>query len=387
MDADGEKDGSQAMTAKGTSEAFLHPDQHSEHGISSSGARQGGGERPTVSVIIPCRNEARLLGPCLDSVLASTYPKHRIEILIADGRSDDGTREVIARYASSDPRIRLLDNPERIVSTGLNVAIRAASGEFVVRVDAHAVYPPDYIPHLLAALEETGAANVGGCIITLPGAEDVTARAIAVGMSHPLGVGNSRFRVGTSSPTWVDHVAFGCWRRTIFDQFGLFDEELVRGQDVEFNARLIRGGGRVLLLPDVTATYHARRSFRQVARMFYQYGYFKPLVARKAGRVMTARQLVPPLFVLVLGVTGLLSLWWWPAAVGFAVICGCYLTLVLSGAIQAMRRHGFRFGVALLAVFSLMHFSYGIGYLVGIWDHILPFRRAPKPAATVGLSR
>lgn len=375
------------MTAQGTSEALLHTDQQSEYGTSSNGGPQGSQERPTVSVIIPCRNEARLLGACLDSVLASTYPKHRIEILIADGRSDDGTREVIARYVASDPRIRLLDNPQRIASTGLNAAIRAASGEFIVRVDGHAVYPPDYIPRLLAALEETGAANVGGCIITLPGAEDVTGRAIAVAMSHPLGVGNSRFRVGTSSPTWVDHVAFGCWRRTIFDQFGLFDEDLVRGQDVEFNARLISGGGRVLLLPDVTPAYHARRSFRQVARMFYQYGYFKPLIARKAGRVMTARQLVPPLFVLLLGVTALLSLRWWPAALGFAVICGCYLALVLSGAVQAMRRHGFRCGAALLAVLPLMHFSYGIGYLVGIWDHILPFRRAPKPVATVALSR
>ncbi|MGH4002424.1 MAG: glycosyltransferase family 2 protein, partial [Pseudonocardiaceae bacterium] len=265
-------------------------------------------EWPLVSIIIPCRNEARFIGPCLESIQASSYPQERIEVLIADGMSDDGTRDVIARYAGGDGRISLLDNPGRIAPTALNTALRAARGDVIVRMDAHAAYPPDYIPRLVSALEETGADNVGGVIVTLPAEETATARAIAVGMSHRLGVGNSHFRVGTSTRKSVDHVAFGCWRRAVFDRHGLFDEELVRGQDVEFNARLISRGGTVLLLPEVTSSYHARRSLGQVARMFYQYGYYKPLVVRKAGRVMTLRQLVPPLFVLALAGAGALGL-------------------------------------------------------------------------------
>ncbi|MGH7528934.1 MAG: glycosyltransferase family 2 protein, partial [Gemmatimonadales bacterium] len=279
---------------------------------------------PRVSVILPCRNEARYIAACLDSILAAAYPLTQLEVLVVDGLSDDGTRDIVARYAAAYAQIRLLDNPGRIVPTALNIGIGAASGAVIARMDAHVVYPPDYLPRLVRALTESGVDNVGGCIVTLPADRTAAAQAIAIALSHPFGVGRSPFRVGARSARLVDTVPFGCYRRDVFARVGLFDEELVRNQDDEFNHRLVSRGGRVLLVPDVVSYYYARGSFAQVARMFYQYGAFKPLAARKVGRFMTLRQLVPAAFVSALGGTGLVALLWPPAALAGLAIAGAY---------------------------------------------------------------
>ena len=342
--------------------------------------------RPRVSIVMPCRNEAAYIGPCLESVLATDYPLDRIEVLVADGRSDDGTREIVARCAAQHPCVRLLDNPARITPAALNTAIRVATGDVIIRMDAHGVYPRDYVSRLVDALQETGADNVGGVVVTLPADNTPAARAIALAFAHPLGVGNAYFRIGVAGPRWVDTVPFGCFRRELFDRVGMFDEELVRNQDDEFNLRLIGRGGRILLLPDVVSQYYARRSLGAVARMFYQYGYFKPLVARKAARIMT-RQLVPPLFVLSLVATAVLGIWMPAAREAFAGIAGAYAALVLTGAALAARRHGVRCAAALAAVFSVMHVCYGVGYLRGIVDYWSPLRRRARRTATMSLTR
>jgi glycosyltransferase involved in cell wall biosynthesis len=299
--------------------------------------------------------------------------------------SDDGTRETVAQYAAAHPRITLLDNPTRIVPTALNVGIRAATGDVIARMDAHVVYPPEYLSRLVAALEETGADNVGGCIVTLPADGTVVAQAIAIALGHPFGVGNSHFRIGARTARLVDTVPFGCYRRDVFTRIGMFDEELVRNQDDEFNHRLVRNGGRVLLLPDVVSYYYARRSIRQVARMYYQYGYFKPLAARKIGRVMTVRQLVPSAFLIGLVGGGLLALAWPPAGVLWGLVVATYAATVLACAFSAARAHGLRCAAALAGVFPALHLSYGTGFLRGIWDGW--FRRRSARAAPVPLSR
>jgi glycosyltransferase involved in cell wall biosynthesis len=289
---------------------------------------------------------------------------------VADGRSTDGTLPLLVRYAALHPTIVLLDNPRGTTPAGLNVAIRAASGDIVIRMDAHVLYPPDYIPRLVASLQETGADNVGGVIVTVPADDSPTAQAIAVGLSHRFGVGNP--------------VPFGCYPREIFDRIGMFDEELIRDQDDEFNFRLITRGGRVLLLPDVLCRYFARRSFRQLARMLYQYGYFKPLVARKVGRVMTARQLIPAVLVGCLSSSAALALWIPAARYLFALVAGSYALLVVLFAAGAGRSHGLRCAAALTLVFPVLHLSYGSGFLRGIRDHLVA--RAPHPG-TLQLSR
>jgi glycosyltransferase involved in cell wall biosynthesis len=340
---------------------------------------------PFVSVVIPCRNEEGYIARCLDSILASEYPRHRLEILVADGQSSDGTRSILVRYAALHPAIVLIDNPTATTPAGLNLAVSAASGEIIVRMDAHVLYPADYIPKLVAALEESGADNVGGVLETVPAEDTATARAIAVGLSHRFGVGNSYFRTGVSERREVDTVPFGCYRREVFDRIGLFDEELIRNQDDEFNFRLITRGGRVVLLPDVLCRYFARRSLPQLARMYYQYGYFKPLVARKVGRVMTVRQLIPALLVGVLAVSAACS-WWIPVArIALGVTAGSYALLILLCAAAAVRTHGFRCAAALTMVFPTLHFSYGSGFLRGIRDHLI-IHTPPRPGALV-LSR
>jgi glycosyltransferase involved in cell wall biosynthesis len=340
---------------------------------------------PLVSIVVPCRNEEAYLARCLDSILASDYPRDRMQILVVKGGSSDRTGEVLAGYVATHQGVVALDNPSGTTPVALNIGIRAASGDIIVRMDAHVLYPPDYIRRLVAGLEESGADNVGGILETVPAENTLTARAIALGISHRFGVGNSHFRVGVSERREVDTVPFGCFRREVFDRFGFFDEELIRNQDDEFNFRIITRGGRVLLLPDVFCRYFARRSFAQLARMYYQYGYFKPLVARKVGRVMTVRQLVPALLVAALASSAGLAVWLPWAGAAFALVAGSYLVLVLVCAAAAVRTNGLGCAIALAAVFPTLHFSYGAGFLLGIRDHFLT-RSAPRTSA-LGLSR
>jgi glycosyltransferase involved in cell wall biosynthesis len=337
--------------------------------------------------VVPCRNEVAYVGPLLDSILASEYPHDRLEVLVVDGMSDDGTRPVIADYASRHQVIQLLDNPKRTTPCALNLGISRARGTIVMRMDAHAYYPPNYIGDLVAWLEQTGADNVGGPWVTLPASTTVAARAIAVVLAHPFGIGNAHYRLGTSAPRAVDTVPFGCFRRDVFERVGLFDEELVRNQDDEFNFRLLRAGGRVLLVPGVVCSYYARRSVRQLARMFYQYGYFKPLVALKIGRIMTLRQLAPPVFVLSLLLTTLAAPWVAPARALGALILGPYLALDSGCALSLAWRHGVGVGLAAAAIFPVLHICYGVGFLRGALALLARAGGRPLDLSSTPLSR
>ena len=330
---------------------------------------------PTVSVVVPCRNEHQYIERCLSSILATTYPKDRLQVLVVDGMSEDGTREIVEQYAGREPIVQLLTNRNRSVPTALNIGIARASGEIILRMDAHSHYPPDYIPGLVDWLVRTAADNVGGAAVTLPGGGTATASAIATALSHPFGVGNARFRLGTAEPRTVDTVPFGCFRRDVFERFGGFDEELVRNQDDEFNFRITRAGGRVLLVPGVVSYYYARGSLRQLARMYYQYGYFKPLVARKIGGIMTVRQLVPPLFVASLLLAVVLAPWLSAARTLGAVVAACYAAADIAVSAVLGSRHGLRVGLVLLLVFPLLHVTYGWGFLRGCADFLLLGRR------------
>jgi glycosyltransferase involved in cell wall biosynthesis len=343
--------------------------------------------RPLVSIIVPARNEERYIVSCLESILQGDYPTDRLEVLVVEGGSVDRTRELVASFAARHPTVRLLDNPGHITPAALNIGVRAAIGEIIMRMDAHVIYPRSYVALLVTALDETVADSVGGVILTLPANDTPVARAIALALGHPFGVGNAYFRIGARRRRWVDAAAFGCYRRAVFDRIGLFDEELIRNQDDEFDLRLIKHGGRILLLPEAVAFYYARGSLRQVGRMYFQYGYFKPLVAKKLGRVMTVRQLVPATFLLSLASTALLGLWWAPAALLCAGILGSYVTACVGCAAGAVRQAGVRSALALLGVFPVLHVSYGLGFLKGIGHHLLGLRRRPADASAIALSR
>jgi len=343
--------------------------------------------RPFVSVVVPCRNERDHVAPCLASILGNDYPADRREVVVVDGMSNDGTRDRIREAAAANPAVRLVDNPSRVTPAALNLGIAATSGDIVLRMDAHARYPPDYIRKLVDALERSGADNVGGVLRTLPGGPGVLAEAIALAMRHPFGVGNAAFRTGVVAPTWVDTVPFGCFRRALFDRLGGFDPELLRNQDDEMNGRIIRAGGRILLLPDVLVDYFARPALGKLARMYYQYGYYKPLVVRKLGLVPTVRQLVPAALLVALAVSALVA-GMAPSisAPVLAILVGTYL-LAVSVATGVAWWTTRRFAALLLpAVFPVLHFAYGWGYLRGLVPALRRGRRA-STVADVALTR
>ena len=343
--------------------------------------------RAFVSIVMPCRNERAFIVDCLNTVLATTWPHDRLEILVVDGMSDDGTRELLADFSAENPTVRMLDNSQRITPVALNTGIRAARGDVVVRMDAHNFYPPEYVSKLVEALFRSGADNVGGLWITKPGNRSKPALAIALALASPFGVGNAHYRLGPGRLRWVDTVPFGCYRRSVFERVGLFDEELVRNQDDEFNLRLIRAGGRILLVSEVYSEYHARESLRKLWRMYYQYGLFKPLVIRKVRAVLTIRQIVPATFVLALIVGAVAA----PFSPIIAVLFGCMLVAYILVDILASVRSGQGQPAGIIArmlvVFPIIHLAYGVGFLRGVFRYALNGRGTSAPDGGISLSR
>ena len=317
-----------------------------------------------LSVIAPCRNEAAFIDAFCDSVLRQQLPTGwRMEVLIADGESDDGTRERLQQRCARDGRLVCVDNPGRIVSTGLNACIARAQGTVIARLDIHTVFAPDYLARCIETLERSGADNVGGPWVaqgTGPMGE-----AIAAAFQCRWVVGGARSRDQAYEGA-VDTVYLGCWRREAFARFGLFDEALVRNQDDEHNLRLRRGGGRVWQSGTIRSVYHPRDSLRHLYAQQQQYGYWRPFVVRKHGQPGSLRQLVPALFVAALGLAALLLSWMpWPT-IALLALYGLYLLLAsMAAARSAGAWHTLW---RLPAVIAAFHLGYGWGTWQGLWD-------------------
>jgi glycosyltransferase involved in cell wall biosynthesis len=337
------------------------------------------GPSPFVSVILPIRNEASFIGRALASVRAQHYPADRIEVIVADGDSTDGTPELVRRSEPDfDGRLRLIENPDRIVSTGLNAALRIASGEVIVRVDGHCEIPPDFVQRSVEHLSLDCVDCVGGSLDTV--GETPMARVIAIAMSSSFGVGGSAFRSSAAVSTLTDSVAFPAWTRRAMQRTGQFDEELVRNQDDEYSYRLRRMGGRILLATDITARYYSRSTIRFLWRQCFGYGFWKVRVLQKHPRQMKGRQFVPAAFVAAL----LASLLLWPFSSTFQslalLIVGAYLLAAGFATSRAVRVHGWSVMPWLPAAFATMHVAYGAGSLVGalrFWKYWRSFGHAP----------
>lgn len=322
---------------------------------------------PTVSVIIPCRNEKGYISKTLLNVLEQDYPKDKLEIWVADGMSDDGTRDELESLAITYSQINWIDNPEQIVPPALNACIKASSGEVIVRLDAHSLYPKDYISKLVHYLVELEADNTGGVWITEPANETIEARAIALATSHPLGIGDSEFRLENEEIKEVETVPYGCYRRSVFEQIGMFDNDLTRNQDDEFNARLKKAGGRIFLIPSVKIRYFARPTLQKMRKMFYHYGLFKPLVNMKIGQPTTIRQFIPLLFVLANIIALISTVVNYKIGLAlFALIWVPYLLLVFVISLKLDKDdNGKSLLLKLVITFPSIHLSYGWGYLLG----------------------
>ncbi|MCP3958339.1 MAG: glycosyltransferase family 2 protein [bacterium] len=317
-----------------------------------------------MSIVMPVRNEGAYIDRSLGAVLAQDYPPDLIEVLLIDGGSDDDTRQRARVLAERHPgvEIRILDNPKRIVSHALNIALAAARGEVIARVDGHCEIAPDYVRNGVRHLIEDEVDGVGGPLETV--GEGEVARCIALAMSSRFGVGGAAFRTAVGGDARrVDTVAFPVYSRQAIERAGGFDEELVRNQDDEYNYRLRKLGGEILLAPDLRARYYSRSNFRTLWRQYLQYGYFKVRVLQKHTGQMKARQFVPAAFVLTL-LTLLVPI---PAVrlVGLLAAAAYVLASVLA-AVTERRRTGWRDVPLLILAFAAMHVGYGVGFLAGL---------------------
>lgn len=316
--------------------------------------------QPFVSILVPVRNEERYIDRCLYSIAAQDYPRSRFEVVVVDGQSSDQTRQVIHRFAAeSTLDLRLLDNPRRRTAPGLNIGLREARGDVIVRVDGHAAIARDFLSRNVEALEGTGADCVGG-VITSEG-DTYIGGAVALAMSSRFGVGGVGFRVGGEGP--VETVAFGAYRRDVFDRIGGFTEDIDKGEDDEFNYRLLDHGGSIMLVPGITATYTVRGDLRGVWRQYFGYGRAKPQVLRRHPAQARPRQFVPAAFVGALaGTTSLAML---GRSAPLKALVGAYALSASIASLPLARRHGWRHLPPLPVVFACLHVAYGLGFIAG----------------------
>ena len=325
----------------------------------------------SISVLIPTYQEKKYIAGCLDSLLAGAFDfeSSGSEILVIDGGSRDGTREIVERYAGEHAFIRLLDNPFQIQVKALNIGLEAARGDVIFRCDAHCEYPADYIPEILARHAENAADSIGGRCRTRAGADTAEARAIALVMNSKLGMGHSHRTLSTDRPRLADTVAFGSWKRALFDEVGRFDEEFIRAEDLEHNVRLCRAGKKVMFLPWLKVDYYARDKLSKIAHEFFQTGYWKIRINAKHKTVSSIRQLIPTLYL----VANLMSLplLEFSSLVLWLFLCynSLYLALIVFRSMKESiaRRDPYLFPYMLCA-FAIIHHSYASGYVKGFVD-------------------
>lgn len=326
-----------------------------------------------VSVIMPVRNEAGYIKRSLGAVFAQDYPADSFEVIVADGMSSDGTREIVREWQTRFSNLKMIDNHGKIAPTALNVAIASARGDVIVRVDGHCEIAPDYISKCVGHLQRDQVDGVGGWLETI--GETATAKVIAAAMSSRFGVGDAAFRTAKDRTMLTDTVAFPAYTRAAIERAGLFDEEMIRNQDCEYNFRLRKLGAKILLADDVRARYYSRGDIRSLIRQYFQYGYWKVRVLQKHPRQMSLRQFIPPLFAASLLMSAIpalilsfsaqrpLALAAWTLT---AAICCCYVIANLVASGRLMGKIGWPHSFLLPLVFASIHLSYGLGFLLGL---------------------
>lgn len=314
---------------------------------------------PLVTIAMPAYNEENYIEACIRSVQEQDYPADRIEILVADGRSADRTREILAELAEADPRIRVVDNPERLQAAGLNKLIREARGEIVVRMDVHCEYAPSYVRKCVETMEKTGADNVGGA--QRARARTGFQRALCAALASPLGVGGAGYR-DASKEGFVDTVFLGAFRRKIFETIGLYDPKAITNEDAELNQRLLESGGKIYLSKEIEVHYYPRDSFKTLAKQYYKYGRGRARTLLKLGRFPTIRPAIPFLMV-VGGATLMVVPPLWPVApAAFAA----YALATGAEAVRVGRELGPGGIATVWGILPTLHVSHGIGFAAGL---------------------
>jgi lipopolysaccharide/colanic/teichoic acid biosynthesis glycosyltransferase/GT2 family glycosyltransferase len=330
-------------------------------------------QAPSVAVIIPCRNEAAFIGRCLGSIVANLYPVDRLDILVVDGVSQDGTRAVVEKIVESHPHIRLIENPAGTIPAAMNLGIRRSCSQVVMKVDAHSTYPRDYIEACVRHLFAYPADMVGGVCSITPRNGTFMAEAIAAALSHRFASGNAYIKIGAGEPRWADAAAFGCWRRETLENLGLFDERLAGSSDMDLNRRLRSGGGRILLVPQIQVTYYADPDLKSFWTHNFSDGVWTTYVLKFGKHASSWRHWIPFAWVVVLGALGmgmfLDSRFAWALAVAGASYALVNLTVCAQ---LAVRRKKLRYLGTLPIVFAVRHFAHGCGAIYGLALAALP---------------
>jgi len=337
-----------------------------------------------ISIIIPCRNEEKFISKCLDSIINNDFPKDKLEVLVIDGKSSDSTPEIVKSYLKKYSYITLLNNSEKNTIAGLNLGIKNTSGDIIMRVDGHSYIEKDYIQQCVDTLTRTGADNVGGAM--RPVGETYIQQAIAFATSSIFGMGWGRFHY-SDKEEYVDTVYLGAFKRSIFDKVGLFDPEMLYSEDNELNLRIIRNGSKILLSPRIKSYYYPRESLKELWKQYFNYGYFKLKVILKHGLTISLRHFIPSFFVASLFITAILSFFKQIFLYLLSALLSTYLIVSLLFSLKNSLNKGIRYFPILPIVFATLHFSYGIGFLKGIWDFIVLKKHKRRKIEDVPLTR
>ncbi len=324
----------------------------------------------------------RYLDRSLGSAVAQDYPVDRLEFVVADGLSDDGSPELAHRILSSrSHRFEIIPNPARNTPAALNLCIEKARGDVVLYLIAHCELAPDYVRRAVEVLEQTGADLVGGTIETR-GRDDALGEAIALALSSSFGVGGVAFRTKTGLSGWVDTVALGAYRRDVFDRFGVFDPEFIRNQDAELSFRITRGGGRIWIDNSLRSVYHSRASLRALWRQHFYTGASKVQILAKHGRMPAWRHYIPGGFVLALAASVVAAVVLRRPLIVLPAL-GPYVVVLLSASIWTARRR-LSLLPQLVAAMLILHLSYGTGTIAGLRRLFRKRRQRSGPLASDG---
>lgn len=326
-----------------------------------------------VAVVIPCKNEESYIEKCIISILNSNYPKDLISIYVCDGLSSDSTQEIVKSIAIKNKQVKLLINKAQTTPQGLNLGLKTANSDIKIILGAHSEIDKNFILENVNAIAKDEAIGCSGGIIKNV-FENKTSEIIGAAMSSPFGVGNAHFRTGNKEG-FVDTVAFGAYKKEVFDNIGYFDEELVRNQDDEFNFRLIKNGYKIFLSQKIVSLYYVRASFKKLFKQYYQYGYWKVFVNKKHKTVTSIRQLIPLFFVLFLIIGSISSLF--SNYIAFLFLFMLFIYFIL-GIYFAYKTSSLKHIFLVFYTFLILHISYGLGYLKGIIDFMILNKRPGK---------
>ena len=319
------------------------------------------------TIIVPCKNEDKYILKCLNSIFNQNFPKNMFEVIIVDGKSEDKTVEIVKKFAIDNPQVnlRILENHDGIVPKSLNIGIKNAKGEFIVRMDAHAEYPPDYLELIyLTYMNYPDVDNVGGKLIAKPGGNSIIAVAISKVISCRFGIGNSSFRLDIDGIRYADTVPFGAYKKSIFKKIGFFNENLKRNQDLEFNIRIKRHGGKILLNPKITVYYYGRRTLKDFFIQNFLNGYWVIYGMKFAPMPFSFRHIVPLLALITFVFLLFFSFLYKSCLYLLLMISIIYVSLLIYHSFK-LSSGKLRLYFALLISFVTLHFSYGLGSVIG----------------------